>query len=73
VFNQWLDTTFLLISDISCCLNSLFAFSAIGATEGFVHFRGMADVVLTGRVYHHLIDISEGEHSMRWFLYDETA
>ena len=73
MFKQRRDTNSLPISEISRRLNSLFAFSAIGATEGFVYFRGMADVVLTGRVYHYLIDISEGEYSMCWFLYDETA
>lgn len=61
------------VSAISRRLNNLFAFSAIGATEGFVHFGDFANVVLTGRAYHRLLDLSEGEHSMRWFLYDETA
>ena len=72
-FQHWLDTTPIPISGISRSLNSLFAFSAIGATEGFVRFQGKANVVVTGRVYHRLFDLSEGEHSMRWFLYDETA
>jgi hypothetical protein len=43
--------------------STIFAFSAIGAIEGFFYF----DVVLTGRVYHRSLDLSEGEHSMRWF------
>jgi hypothetical protein len=73
VFQEYLDSTSQPISAISRRLNNLFAFSAIGATQGFVNFRGLANVVLTGRVYHRLIDLSEGEHSMRWFLYDETA
>jgi hypothetical protein len=72
-FQHWLDTASVAISAISRRLNNLFAFSAIGATEGFVHFDGLANVVLTGRVYHRLLDLSEGEHSMRWFLYDETV
>lgn len=63
----------MAISAIRRRLNNLFAFSALGATEGFVHFDGLANVVLIGRVYHRLLDLSEGEHSMRWFLYDETA
>jgi hypothetical protein len=54
-------------------LNNLFAFSAIGATECFVRFQGKANVVVTGRVYHRLFDLCTGEHSMRWFLYDEMT
>jgi len=72
-FQHWLDTARISVSAISRRLNNLFAFSAIGATEGFVHFQGLANVVLTGRVYHRILDLSEGEHSMRWFLYDETT
>jgi hypothetical protein len=72
-FEHWLDSTTIRISAVSRRLNGLFAFSAIGATEGFVQFRGFANVVVTGRVYHRLIDLLEGEHSMHWFLYDETS
>ncbi|KAE9372835.1 hypothetical protein N431DRAFT_483523 [Stipitochalara longipes BDJ] len=70
---RWLDRASGIISSISRRLNNLFAFSAIGATEGFVYFDGLANVVLTGRVYYRLLDLSEGEHSMRWFLYDEVT
>jgi hypothetical protein len=72
-FQHYLDTRSRLISSISRRLNNLFAFSAIGTTQGFVNFHGLANVVFTGRVYHRLINLSEGDHSMRWFLYDETA
>jgi hypothetical protein len=72
-FQHYLNTRPQLISPISRRLNNLFAFSAIGTTQGFVNFHSLANVVLTGRVYHCLIDLSEGEHSMHWFLYDETA
>jgi hypothetical protein len=58
---------------VSRRLNNLFTFFTIGTTEGFVHFDGLANVILTGRVYYRLLDLSEGEHSMRWFLYDKTA
>ncbi|KAF7142191.1 hypothetical protein CNMCM5793_009538 [Aspergillus hiratsukae] len=54
-------------------LNNLFAFSAIGTTGRFVPFQGVANVVLEGRVYHRLLDVSEKGHSMHWFLYDEAA
>jgi len=47
-------------------------FSAIGATEGFVHFQDKANVV-TGCVCNRLFDLSEGEHNMRWLLYDWMA
>jgi hypothetical protein len=63
----------MTISAISRRLNNLFAFSSIGATKGFIRFDGLFNVVLTSRVYHRLLDLSKGEHSMRWFLYDETA
>ncbi|KAK1502270.1 hypothetical protein CABS01_16959 [Colletotrichum abscissum] len=72
-FQRWIDNTTLPLSAISRRLNYLFAFSAIGASEGFVHFGVPADVVVSGRVYHRLLDLSAGDHSMRWFLYDEDA
>jgi hypothetical protein len=40
-FQHWLDIAPVSISAISRRLNNLFAFSAIGATEGFVHFEGV--------------------------------
>ena len=72
-FQHWLNTTPFPLSAISRKLNNFFSFSTIGTTEGFVNFDGLANVVLTGRVYHRLLDLSDGEHSMRWFLYDERA
>ncbi|KAK1993561.1 hypothetical protein LZ32DRAFT_517484, partial [Colletotrichum eremochloae] len=51
-FQSWIDTTTLPLSAISRRLNYLFAFSAIGATEGFIHFGVPADVVVSGRIYH---------------------
>jgi hypothetical protein len=72
-FQHWLNTTPIPINGISRSLNNLFAFSAIGAIEGFIRFHDKANVVVTGRVYHRLFNLSEGEYSMRLFLYDETA
>ncbi|TVY62600.1 ATP-dependent DNA helicase pif1 [Fusarium oxysporum f. sp. cubense] len=72
-FQRWLDTTALPLSAFSRRLNYLFAFSALGVTEGFVHFGVPSDVVVAGRVYHRLLNLSSGDHSMRWFLYDEAA
>jgi hypothetical protein len=71
-FLYWVQNT-RDISAMSRRLNNLFAFSAIGTTEGFVYFDSLAIIVLTGRVYRCLLDLSEGEHSMRWFLYNKTA
>jgi Helitron helicase-like domain at N-terminus len=54
-------------------LNNLFSFSVLGVHMGsFKHFNGPANVVLQGRTYHRLIDVTKGEHSLRWFLYDEA-
>jgi hypothetical protein len=39
----------------------------------FAHFRsGISSVAITGRTYHHILDISEQDHSFHWFLYDES-
>ena len=60
---------------ISACsrrLNNLFSFTAIGATNGFAHFRsGPASVAITGRTYHRILDVATPNHSLHWFLYDE--
>jgi hypothetical protein len=58
-FQLWLDSTPIPVSSVSRRLNNLFAFSAIGATEGSV--QGLAHVVLTGRVCHRLLDYKRGE------------
>ncbi|KZT44709.1 hypothetical protein CALCODRAFT_489134, partial [Calocera cornea HHB12733] len=52
-------------------LNSLFAFTAIGATEGFMrNLQAPSNVVLTGRTYHRMLDVADPTHSIHWFLYD---
>jgi Helitron helicase-like domain at N-terminus len=54
-------------------INNLFSFSVLGVHMGnFRQFRGPANVVLQGRTYHRLIDVTSGQHSLRWFLYDEA-
>lgn len=59
-------------SSISRRLNNLFAFTAIGASKGFQKFRfGLANVAITGRTYHRMLDITAPHHSIHWFLYDE--
>lgn len=55
-------------------LNNLFAFSSIGVSGGFIHGLGVpSNVAISGRVYHQMRDTAKGEHSMRWFLYDEAS
>ena len=53
-------------------LNSLFSFTAIGASKGFQKFcTGIWNVAITGRTYHHIFDVTSTEHSIHWYLYDE--
>jgi hypothetical protein len=65
VFQRWLDTTNIAIESFSRWVTNLFAFSAIEATESFIHFQGKANIVVTDRVYHRLFGLCTGEHSMR--------
>lgn len=60
---------------LSACsrkLNNLFCFSIHGLTGGFRHLPALSNVAIMGRVYHQLLDASHGQHSIRWFLYDEN-
>lgn len=60
----------------SRALNNLFAFTAIGVAEGsFINFDfgGPANVALSGRIYHRILHLDQGEHSLKWFLYDEDG
>ena len=54
-------------------LNNLFSFTAIGVDGEFIPFRGPANVALTGRTYHRILHLDKGEHSLKWFLYDEDG
>ena len=66
VCNHW------SISPYSCQLNSLFCFTAIGASKGFQKFwTGVWNVAITGQTYHHIFDITSTEHSIHWYLYDK--
>jgi hypothetical protein len=61
------------MSSSSRRLNSLFSFTAIGASKGFQSFQtGLWNVAITGRTYHRLFDITDTQHCLRWYLYDET-
>ena len=53
-------------------LNNLYSFTAIGVSSGgFTPARGA--VAITGRVYHRILNPTEGEHSWRWFLVDRSG
>src|SRR5947199_8504175 len=58
-------------SRLSRALNYLFAFSSIGISGSFVKLPTPSNVAVTGRVYHKMHDINAGQHSLRWFLYDQ--
>src|SRR5205814_8426400 len=53
-------------------VNALFACSSLGVQGGFNDTLGVpSNVAITGRIYHQLRDIDRGQHSLRWFLYDQ--
>jgi hypothetical protein len=57
-------------------LNSTFSLTAMGVDNGsFLHWStGKAAVTLAGgRTYHRILPSHEGEHAIRWFLYDMQA
>src|SRR5208282_49223 len=54
-------------------LNILFAFSAIGYTGEQLSYGGLQNVVITGRVYHRMLDLDVDQGSLRWFLFDEQG
>src|SRR5205807_2281358 len=58
-------------SRLGRALNYLFAFSSIGISGSFVRLPTPSNVTVTGRVYHMMHDINAGQHSLRWFLYDQ--
>jgi hypothetical protein len=59
------------LSRMSRALNEGFAFSALQATGRFVPFRGPANVVLEGRVYHQIRDVlNHYGRPAHWFIYD---
>jgi len=63
------------LSEYCCTINNLFTFAGIGVTEGFQHFSpasGPPAVAITGRTYHLIRNTKYMEHSIHWFLYDES-
>ena len=61
------------ISPYSRRLNNLFSFTAIGASKGFQSFAtGLWNVAITGRTYHRIFDVTNTNHCLHWYLYDEN-
>jgi hypothetical protein len=66
IYNQQLNS-------LSRKLNNLFAFTILGVTGGFRKLPAPSNVAITGRVYHQILDLTQGNHSLRWFLHDESG
>ena len=47
--------------------------TAIGVSGSFLHPTGLSNVIVTGRIYHRLLDVRSGNHSLRWYLYDSEG
>ena len=62
-----------LTSSYSKIVNNLFSFSSIGVEwpGRFELLEILSNIVITGRVYYRLQNIDQGQHPLRWYLYDE--
>ena len=69
-FTNYVNSRANQTSSNSRKVNNLFAFSSIGVDGQFKILPAPSNVAITGRVYHKLWDINQGQHSLRWFLYD---
>ncbi|KAF8439448.1 hypothetical protein L210DRAFT_858148, partial [Boletus edulis BED1] len=61
----------------SRAINNLFSFAGIGVNGSFEHFAtgpgvGPPAVAITGQMYHLIRDTEYTDHSICWFLYDES-
>jgi hypothetical protein len=72
-FADFLDQNIQALQDQTRTLNNLFAFSAIGYTGRQLKYGGPQNVVITGRVYHRMLDLDADQGSLRWFLFDERG
>ena len=72
-FANFLDQNIEALQDQTRTLNSLFAFSAIGYKRRQLKYGGLQNVVITGRVYHMMLDLDADQGSLRWFLFDERG
>ena len=60
-----------IVSNFNRKVNNLFTFSSPSIEGHFKSVPAPSNVVITGRVYHQLRNIEQGQHSLRWFLYDK--
>ena len=72
-FADFLNQNMQALQSQTRTLNNLFAFSAIGYTGEQLRYSGPQNVVITGRVYHRMLDLDADQGSLRWFLFDEQG
>jgi hypothetical protein len=63
-FADFLDQNAQALQEHARTLNNLFAFSAIGYTGRQLRFSGPQNVVITGRVYHRMLDLDADQGSL---------
>jgi hypothetical protein len=73
-FDAFLRQNIQHIQPYARTLNNLFAFTAIGFSgKQHRYGNGPASVVITGRVYHRMLNLDTEDGSLKWFLFDEQA
>lgn len=73
-FDAFLRQNIRHIQPYARTLNNLFSFTAIGFTgKQHRYGNGPASVVITGRVYHRMLNLDTHDGSLKWFLFDEQA
>ncbi|KAJ7304885.1 hypothetical protein DFH08DRAFT_614804, partial [Mycena albidolilacea] len=63
-------------ANLSRKLNNIFTLTALAVHDGdFMKFGpGVSAVTLNGgRTYHRIFSATEGQHAIRWFIYDPSA
>src|SRR5271167_732531 len=65
-FVDFLNQNMQALQSQTRTLNNLFAFSAIGYTGEQLTYGGPQNVVITGRVYHRMLDLDADQGSLRW-------
>ena len=65
------------LMEFSRVINNLFTFAGIGVNGSFKYFAtgmgiGPPAVAITGQTYHLIHDTEYTNHSLHWFLYDES-
>ena len=73
-FDAFLRQNIQHIQPYARTLNNLFSFTAIGFSgKQHRYGNGPASVVITGRVYHRMLNLDTEDGSLKWFLFDEQA